>query len=163
MSGCSNLAGLPCLLCSETRMCKYQEHPIITSPGCTAPAAAAGRLVPAKLWAWQPGLMDSRLAPHASSVEVLAPLPRPDSCPLPQLARCSRLRVLRLAHVRARALPSLSNLTSLQSLEASSERHTTSSCALFAAVASACLLVQHCQTALRLSQQAALCSVRSPL
>lgn len=66
--------------------------------------------------------MDAALAPHAHHLEVLAPLPRPDSSPLPQLRGCRRLRRLTLRHARAEALPALAALTALQALDATGAR-----------------------------------------
>lgn len=65
--------------------------------------------------------MDAALAPHAHHIEVLAPLPGPDSSPLPQLRACRRLRRLTLRHLRAEALPALAGLTALQALDATGE------------------------------------------
>ena len=65
--------------------------------------------------------MGASLAPHARSIEVLAPLPAPDATPLPQLAGCPRLRRLTLRHVHAGALPALAALPSLAVLQATGE------------------------------------------
>lgn len=62
--------------------------------------------------------MQGALTPHARHIEVLAPLPAPDSSPLPQLPSCWRLRHLVLRHIHTAALPALEALGGLVSLDA---------------------------------------------
>lgn len=63
--------------------------------------------------------MQVALAPHAITLEVLAPLPHPAASPLPRLALFQRLRALQLRHIHAHAaLPALSGLALLQQLDA---------------------------------------------
>lgn len=97
----------------------------------------------ARIWEWQAG-MERAVAPHACQVDLLAPLPLPSSSPLPQTPACTRLRSLTIHHIHAAALPALSALVRLQSLDA----HGGLSCLLAGSRLSLCVDVLPLNTTL---------------